>query len=60
MFFSWLRYILLILILLIPTSAVDDVVSTIESITWRYAVRLLLLFIALFVIRLIPPPVQQP
>ena len=57
---SWLRYLTLVLILLVPTAAVDDVIGGIESIAWRYTARVLLLIIALAFIRLVPPPVKSP
>lgn len=56
---SWLRYIVLILILLVPAAAVDDVIGSIESIGWRYTARVLLLVVALAFVRLIPPPVKR-
>lgn len=56
---SWLRYIVLILILLVPIAAVDDVIGNIESITWRYTARVVLLVLALAFVRLIPPPVKS-
>ncbi len=56
---SWLRYLTLVLILLVPTAAVDDVLGGIESIGWRYTARVLLLIVALAFIRLIPPPVKS-
>jgi|GEM_PF-4210219 len=57
---SWLRYVSLILILLVPIAAVDDIIGNIESIGTRYVLRLLMLIVALSVIRLIPPPVKSP
>lgn len=56
---SWIRYLLLVLILLVPVAAVDDVIGTIESIGTRYTIRLVLLIFALVVIRLIPQPVKS-
>lgn len=56
---SWLRYIVLILILLVPIAAVDDVIGNIESITWRYTARVVLLVFALAFVRLIPPPAKS-
>jgi hypothetical protein len=57
---SWLRYLTLVLILLVPTAAVDDVIGGIEQVGWRYTARVLLLVVALTFIRLIPPPVKSP
>lgn len=57
---SWLRYLTLVLILLVPIAAVDDVIGGIESIGWRYTIRVLLLIVALTFVRFIPPPVKSP
>ncbi|MDO8599773.1 MAG: hypothetical protein Q7S02_06735 [bacterium] len=59
MFFGWLRYVFLMLILLVPVVAVDDVIGNIESTGTRYTLRLLMLVFAFLVIRLIPKPVKQ-
>lgn len=57
---SWLRYFILVLIIMIPIVVIDDVIGNIETIGWRFTVRVLLLVVALAVIRLIPPPVKSP
>ncbi|MBI4434073.1 hypothetical protein HY632_04825 [Candidatus Uhrbacteria bacterium] len=56
---GWLRYIVLVLIILIPITIFDDVVSGIEHMGTRFVVRLLLLLLGLNVVRLIPLPQPQ-
>lgn len=56
---SWLRYIVLVLILMVPVAVVDDIIGKIESTGWRYSIRIVLLVVALAVVRLIPPPAPK-
>ncbi|MBI2483451.1 hypothetical protein HYV74_04740 [Candidatus Uhrbacteria bacterium] len=57
---GWLRYVVLVFIILIPITIFDDVVSGIEHGGIRFAVRLLVLLLGLNVVRLIPLPQKQP
>lgn len=56
---SWLRYLVMVLLLMVPAAVVDDIIGNIESIGWRYTTRVFLLLVSLAVIRLIPPPAKS-
>ncbi len=53
------RYVLFLLILIIPAAAVDDVIGGLEATGLRYMVRVLWILIIFAVLRLIPPPTSH-
>ena len=48
------RYILFLLILIVPAAAVDDAIGSIESFGIRYALRVLWILIVFMVLRIVP------
>lgn len=48
------RYILFLLILIIPAAAVDDAIGGIESFSIRYPLRVLWILVVFAVLRIVP------
>lgn len=55
---SMVRYVLFLLILVIPAAAVDDIIGGIEAAGWRYLVRIIWILFVFTVLSLIPRPAK--
>ena len=53
---AMVRYVVLLLILVIPAAAVDDVIGGLEATGIRYIIRVLWILLVFAVLRLIPKP----